>query len=253
MSIQTSLQYGILHLTLDRKERRNALSADMFRSLARTLDAADKDPKTRVVLLKAAGSVFSAGADLAEMLASPAEVDAAAAAYFEALAGFSKPVIAEVNGPCVGEAFVTLLYCDLVYAGPHALFSMPSVALARTPRYGSAALIASAAGYPKAAEKLLLSEPISADEAEAMRLVTRVVEDEHLENVVAAKTARLAVLPPLAVAGTKAALRAARARTLEGVASFEEELYRRQAATPEAAEALRAFLEGRKPVFQAEE
>ena len=253
MSIQSLLQYGILHLTIDRKERRNALSAEMFRTLASTLDAADQDPKTRVVLLKGAGSVFSAGADLEEMLSSPAEVEEAMTLYFEALERFSKPIIAEVNGPCVGEAFITLLYCDLVYAGSRALFSLPAVALARTPRFGSAAIIATAAGYPKAAEKLLLCEPISADEAENMRLITRVVEDEHLENVVAAKTARLAVLPPLAVAGTKAALRAARARTLEGTADFEETIYRRQAATPEAAEALKAFLEGRKPVFQVED
>ena len=158
-----------------------------------------------------------------------------------------------MNGPCVGEAFTALLYCDLVYAGPHALFSLPSVALARTPRWGAGAIITAAAGFPKAAEKLLLSEPISADEAEAMRLITRVVEDEHLDNVVAAKTARLAVLPPLAVAGTKAVLKAARGEEIERSIRLEEEIYARQSATPEAAEALKAFLEGRRPVFQAEE
>ena len=113
--------------------------------------------------------------------------------------------------------------------------------------------MAAAAGYPAAAEKLLLSEPISADEAEAMRLITRVVEDEHLDNVVAAKTARLAVLPPLAVAGTKAVLKAARGEEIERSIRLEEEIYARQSATPEAAEALKAFLEGRRPVFQAEE
>ena len=252
MSIQTSLQYGILHLTLDRKERRNALTADMLRTLAQALNDAAADPKVRVVLLKAAGSVFCAGADLEETLRTPEAVDEAAVAYFDALAKFPKPVIAEVSGPCVGEGFITLLYCDLVYAGAHALFSLPTVALARTPRFGSASIITAAAGYPKAAEKLLLSEPISADEAEAMRLITRVVDDEQLESVVAAKTARLAVLPPLAVAGTKAALRAARDRVTEGVSDFEEEIFHRQAATPEAAEALKAFLEGRKPVFQSE-
>ena len=95
-------------------------------------------------------------------------------------------------------------YCDLVYVSPQALFSLPAVALARTPRYGAAQIMAAAAGYPAAAEKLLLSEPISADEAQAMRLITRVIDDEHLDQVVAAKTARLAVLPPGAVAGTKA-------------------------------------------------
>lgn len=253
MSIQTTLQYGILHLTIDRKERRNALTCDMFRTLAKALADAESDPKVRVVLLKGAGSVFSAGADLEEMLAAPEDAEAAAGEFFAAIRAFTKPVIAQVNGPCVGEAFTALLYCDLVYAGPHALFSLPSVALARTPRWGAGAIITAAAGFPKAAEKLLLSEPISADEAEAMRLITRVVEDEHLDNVVAAKTARLAVLPPLAVAGTKTVLKAARSEEIEKSIRLEEEIYARQSATPEAAEALKAFLEGRRPVFQTED
>ena len=86
-----------------------------------------------------------------------------------------------------------------------------------------------------------------------MRLITRVVEDEHLDNVVAAKTARLAVLPPLALAGTKAVLKAARGEEIERSIRLEEDIYARQSATPEAAEALKAFLEGRRPVFQVEE
>ncbi|MDO5530697.1 enoyl-CoA hydratase-related protein [Sutterella sp.] len=251
--IETKLLYGILHVTLSRAERRNAISREMFDTLADTLLAAAEDPKTRVVLLKAAGSVFSAGADLQEVLSDEAGMAAAEDRFFRALREFPKPVIAEVNGACVGAAFITLLYCDLVYAGTHALFSLPAVALARTPKFGAAAVIEAAAGYPKAAEKLLLSEPISADEAEAMRLITRVVEDEHLESVVAAKTARLAVLPPGAVSGMKRLLGAARADAAERFAGLETELHARQAVSPEAAEALRAFLEGRKPVFQPEE
>ena len=77
MSIQTTLQYGILHLTIDRKERRNALTCDMFRTLAKALTDAESDAKVRVVLLKGAGSVFSAGADLEEMLAAPQDAEAA--------------------------------------------------------------------------------------------------------------------------------------------------------------------------------
>ena len=153
-----------------------------------------------------------------------------------------------MSGPCVGEAFAALLYCDLVYVSPQALFSLPAVALARTPRYGAAQIMAAAAGYPAAAEKLLLS-----DEAQAMRLITRVIDDEHLDQVVAAKTARLAVLPPGAVAGTKALLAAARRKALADLTDYEENLYARQARSPEAAEALKAFLEGRKPIFKTED
>ena len=245
VSITHSLQYGILHLTIDRVERRNALTAEMFADLADELDQAIMQTAVRVVLLKSSGNVFSAGADLEEMFSAPEDLERETRRFFDS--------IAQVSGPCVGEAFAALLYCDLVYVSPQALFSLPAVALARTPRYGAAQIMAAAAGYPAAAEKLLLSEPISADEAQAMRLITRVIDDEHLDQVVAAKTARLAVLPPGAVAGTKALLTAARRKALADLTDYEENLYARQARSPEAAEALKAFLEGRKPIFKTED
>jgi enoyl-coA hydratase/isomerase family protein len=253
VSITHSLQYGILHLTIDRVERRNALTAEMFADLADELDQAIMQTAVRVVLLKSSGNVFSAGADLEEMFAAPEDLERETRRFFDSIAKFPKPIIAQVSGPCVGEAFAALLYCDLVYVSPQALFSLPAVALARTPRYGAAQIMAAAAGYPAAAEKLLLSEPISADEAQAMRLITRVIDDEHLDQVVAAKTARLAVLPPGAVAGTKALLTAARRKALADLTDYEENLYARQARSPEAAEALKAFLEGRKPIFKTED
>ena len=246
VSITHSLQYGILHLTIDRVERRNALTAEMFADLADELDQAIMQTAVRVVLLKSSGNVFSAGADLEEMFSAPEDLERETRRFFDSIAKFPKPIIAQVSGPCVGEAFAALLYCDLVYVSPQALFSLPAVALARTPRYGAAQIMA-------AAEKLLLSEPISADEAQAMRLITRVIDDEHLDQVVAAKTARLAVLPPGAVAGTKALLTAARRKTLAELTDYEESLYARQARSPEAAEALKAFLEGRKPIFKTED
>ena len=253
VSITHSLQYGILHLTIDRVERRNALTAEMFADLADELDQAIMQTAVRVVLLKSSGTVFSAGADLEEMFSAPEDLERETRRFFDSIAKFPKPIIAQVSGPCVGEAFAALLYCDLVYVSPQALFSLPAVALARTPRYGAAQIMAAAAGYPAAAEKLLLSEPISADEAQAMRLITRVIDDEHLDQVVAAKTARLAVLPSGAVAGTKALLAAARRKALADLTDYEENLYARQARSPEAAEALKAFLEGRKPIFKTED
>lgn len=253
MSILSSAEYGILRLTINRPARRNTISCDMFRSLAESLDRAAADPKIRVVLLRGSADIFSAGADFEESLKIPNEIDEAMTLCFDALKRFPKPIIAQVTGPCVGEAFALLLWCDLIYAGSHALFSLPAVALARSPRFGSGFFMTIAAGYARAAEKLLLSEPINADEAYEMRLITAVVDDEHIENVVAAKTARLAVLPPQAVAATKEIMRAARTELLSKGAELEKRIYARQAATPEAAEALHAFLEGRKPVFNPED
>ena len=122
MSITHSLQYGILHLTIDRVERRNALTAEMFADLADELDQAIMQTAVRVVLLKSSGNVFSAGADLEEMFSAPEDLERETRRFFDSIAKFPKPLIAQVSGPCVGEAFAALLYCDLVYVSPQALF-----------------------------------------------------------------------------------------------------------------------------------
>ena len=253
MSIIANTEYGILRLTISRAARRNTISSDMFDAMTDALEKAAQDDAVRVVLLKGGADVFSAGADIEESLKTPERINAAMSRFFNGLREFPKPIVAQVTGPAVGAAFALLLYCDLVYAGHHALFSMPAVALARTPRFGTARLMAAAAGCPRAAEKLLLSEPISAEEAVDMRLITAVLDDEHVENVVASKTARLAVLPPRAVAATKSVLRAGLNDFIKAGAAFEEAVAEKQQATPEAKEALTAFLEGRKPVYRTDD
>ena len=155
-------------------------------------------------------------------------------------------------GPCVGDALSMLLYCDLVYASERALFSLPCVALGQTTRFGSAFIMAAAAGLPRATEKLMLSEPITAAEALEMRIITGIADDESLDNLVASKVARLAVLPPGAVRAMKALLTGPRNKALEVAAEEEEAVWRHQAGSAEAAEALAAFLEGRKPAFRPE-
>lgn len=249
MSISTELQLGVLTITLDRASARNALTVDMFRTLAETLAQAADDGAVRVVRLKGGETVFSAGADLTESQTHPEEMAAATEECFASLRAFPKPVVAAVCGPAVGEAFTMLLYCDLVYADDKALFSVPAVALARTPRFGTCALMASAAGAPAATEKLLLGLPISAAEAQAMRLICAAVPSEDLEQRAAAAVARLAVLPPQALIATKRQLVEARDRIVLPALLSDEAIYRRQCATEEAQEALSAFLEGRKPVF----
>lgn len=172
--------------------------------------------------------------------------------FFAALRAFPKPVVAQVTGPCVGDALSMLLYCDLVYASERALFSLPCVALGQTTRFGSAFIMAAAAGLPRATEKLMLSEPITAAEALEMRIITGIADDESLDNLVASKVARLAVLPPGAVRAMKALLTGPRNKALEVAAEEEEAVWRHQAGSAEAAEALAAFLEGRKPAFRPE-
>lgn len=250
MAVLAKIEFGILRLTIDRPQKRNAINAAMFDSLTEALVSAERNNDVRVVLLEGGETIFSAGADLEELLSSPDALTRASNAFFAELRTFPKPVVAQVNGPCVGEAFAALLYCDLVYASENALFSLPAVALARTPTCGSAAIMSEAAGHARTAEKLLLSEPISAQEAADMKLLTAIYDAEALPKAVAAKVARLAVLPPGAVQATKALLCSVRETKLAAFTDTEARISAEQAASAEAKEALSAFLAGRKPVFR---
>ena len=253
MAILANTEFGILRLTISRPQKRNSINSEMFDMLTDALAAAARDSDVRVVLLEGDEQIFSAGADLEQVAKNPEEVDRAAGAFFEELQNFPKPIVARVNGPAVGAAFAMLLYCDMVYASEKALFSIPAVALARTPRFGTVPMMCAAAGHARTAEKLLLSEPITAQEAFDMHLLTAVFDDETLPNAVAAKVARLAVLPPGAVQATKTLLLHARELRLQGFAVAERSIYDRQAESGEAHEALDAFLTGRKPVFKKTE
>lgn len=250
MAILSNTEFGILRLTISRAHKRNSINAEMFDTMTEALAQAAADDAVRVVLLQGGEQIFSAGADLDEMRASPDLLDRAMTNFFAALRTFPKPVVAQVMGPCVGDALSMLLYCDLVYASDHALFSLPCVALGQTARFGSAYIMTAAAGLPRATEKLMLSEPITAAEALDMRIITGIADDEALDNLVASKVARLAVLPPNAVQAMKALLTHPRNKALESHIEEEEAVWRRQARSSEAAEALAAFLEGRKPAFQ---
>lgn len=248
MAILSNTEFGILRLTISRAQKRNSINAEMFDTMTEALSRAASDDAVRVVLLQGGEQIFSAGADLEEMRV----LDRAMTNFFAALRAFPKPVVAQVMGPCVGDALSMLLYCDLVYASERALFSLPCVALGQTTRFGSAFIMAAAAGLPRATEKLMLSEPITAAEALEMRIITGIADDESLDNLVASKVARLAVLPPGAVRAMKALLTGPRNKALEVAAEEEEAVWRRQAGSAEAAEALAAFLEGRKPAFRPE-
>ena len=248
MAILSNTEFGILRLTISRAQKRNSINAEMFDTMTEALSRAASDDAVRVVLLQGGEQIFSAGADLEEMRSQPEVLDRAMTNFFAALRAFPKPVVAQVMGPCVGDALSMLLYCDLVYASERALFSLPCVALGQTTRFGSAFIMAAAAGLPRATEKLMLSEPITAAEALEMRIITGIADD----NLVASKVARLAVLPPGAVRAMKALLTGPRNKALEVAAEEEEAVWRRQAGSAEAAEALAAFLEGRKPAFRPE-
>ena len=248
MPLNQVLEQRVLTVEISRPEKRNTLDAKTLEEFTALLANAEADDNVRVIVITAQPGIFCAGGGLKEQLENPsASSDSPAGRFITQLQTMTKPMMACVEGPCVGFGTTILYYCDLVYAGASSLFSLPFTALGLTPRFGVSYLAVAAAGLHKAAEKILLSEPITAQEALQMGMVSGVFEDDAVRAQTLARAQRLAKLSPVAVRSSKELLRLAMNKHIEAVREREAAAFEAAAATPAAKEACAAFLEGRKP------
>jgi enoyl-CoA hydratase/carnithine racemase len=248
--IRISLSEGILHIQMNRPEKKNALTRVMYQTMADAILGADKDGATRVILLTGTADCFTSGNDLADFIR--AQQDAGAKhhnPFLPAISRAQKPVIAAVTGVAIGIGTTMLLHCDLVYAGTKARFQLPFVNLGLCPELASSLLLPRLVGYQRAAELLLLGEPFGAETAREFGLVNTVCPEEELFETAFQKARQLAAQPPASVCLTKALLK----RPMEAAVSqtIEEELtlFVELLKSPAAAEAFQAFVEKRKPDF----
>jgi enoyl-CoA hydratase/carnithine racemase len=240
----------VARIELARVEKKNALTGEMYQLMADALVRADADPQTRAVLVHGTDECFCSGNDLKDFLARPSDGEASPAfSFLKAISTARKPVVAAVAGPCVGIGTTLLLHCDLVYAAPNCRFQLPFVSLGLVPEAASTYLLPALAGYHRAAELFLLAEPFGAEEALAAGIVTRVVpQAELLER--ARKAARsLAAMPAASVRLTKELMKRRDAGAVADQMADEWRSFRERLASPEAREAMTAFLEKRKPDF----
>jgi enoyl-CoA hydratase/carnithine racemase len=240
---------AVVELRLDRASKKNALTPAMYAALAGGLHDARADATVRAVLLTASGETYCSGNDIGEFLSGSAEAASAPAAFIEALVEFDKPLLAAVQGSAVGIGATMLLHCDLVYASATARLRMPFVSLGLVPEAGSSLLLPRRVGDAIAAEILLLGAWIDAERAKELRLVNAVMPSTNeLTTFARARAEELAASPPGALRTTRALIRgdkdALRARIGHETQAFAEAL-----GSPEAKEALTAFLERRPPDF----
>ncbi|MCX8003413.1 MAG: enoyl-CoA hydratase [Burkholderiaceae bacterium] len=250
--IRTETADGVARIEIARPEKKNALTLAMYQQLADAIDAAREDGAVRALLIHGQPDIFTAGNDLEDFMRAPAReagMDAPAFRFMRALIGCDKPVIAAVNGAAVGIGTTLLMHCDLVYAADNAMFSMPFVSLGLCTEFASSLLVPLAAGYHRAAEKLLLSEPISAEEALEMGIVNRLLPPAEVLAHAKRQAARFNLLPPNAVRTTKRLLRAGWQAAVEKILAEESQQFGKLLASPEAREAFTAFFERRKPDF----
>jgi enoyl-CoA hydratase/carnithine racemase len=248
--VLVSVEERICRIQLHRPEKKNALTGAMYAALAGALAAAEADPAVRALLVSGTESVFSAGNDIADFAGGfSMDEDSPVVRFLDALTGAQKPIVAAVNGPAVGIGTTMLLHCDLVYAGRSARFQLPFVNLGLVPEAGSSYILPQMLGHARAAELLMLGEPFDAETARACGIVNAVVDDgETLPRALAAAQS-LAAKPPAALRLTKQMLKQAGGDALRRAIRAEAEQFRARLATPEAAEAVRAFMERRKPDF----
>ena len=246
MTIVTETAAAVARIQIARPQRKNAITADMYAALAQALQAAEADDSVRAILVHGQADVFTAGNDLEDFLrAPPQDSDAPVFRFMAALSGTAKPIVAAVNGAAVGIGTTMLLHCDLAYCADDSRFSLPFVNLGLCPEFASSLLLPLAAGYHRAAEKLLLGEPASAEEALAMGLVNRILPPAEVLPYAQRQCARLAQLAPAAVRETKRLLKAGWCEATARAIGDESAAFARLLQSAEARQAFSAFLQRR--------
>lgn len=207
--ISSSVAAGVLTVSMQRPEKKNALNLQMYRQLTAALQQAQEDPGIKVVVLQGSAACFTSGNDLQDFLAA-GELDRShpVVQFLYAISAFPKPVVAAVAGLAIGIGTTVLLHCDLVYATADCRLQMPFTLLGLCPEAASSLLLPQVAGYQRAAQYLLLAEPFSAEQAAQFGLVNEIVANDQLLAYAATKAQQLAALPAEAVQRSKALLKA---------------------------------------------
>ncbi|SCA56425.1 Enoyl-CoA hydratase/isomerase [Candidatus Terasakiella magnetica] len=236
-------------IKFNRAEKKNAITLAMYEALSDALVEADQAADIRACILATANENFTTGNDLQDFLAHP-ELDekAGPARFITQISQMKKPLIAAVEGLCVGVGATLLLHCDFIYASEQASLSFPFVNIALVPEAGSTLLLERLIGHQKASELLMLGESFEARLALELGLINELVsKDKALAH--ALETAqKLAQKPPTALLATKALMKS-KTRDLEGRMAEEFIAFASCLKSPELQEAIQAFMEKRAPDY----
>jgi enoyl-CoA hydratase/carnithine racemase len=251
MDIQTSKANGILTIEFNRPDKKNAITSAMYQSMADALKDAEDDHAVRAILIVGKPEIFTAGNDLDDFLKHSAAMtgDRPVAQFMRHLSTATKPVIAAVSGSAIGIGTTMLMHCDIVYASETAKFSMPFTQLGLCPEFASSMLFPQMVGYQRAAEKLLLGEAFTAQEALEIGLISRVLPQADLLPFAQAQAAKLAALPASSLRTTKRLMKTAQVEAVQQRMLEENKHFGEMLGAPEAKEAFTAFFEKRRPDF----
>ena len=253
--IEVTRDGGVATVTINRPQRKNAVTGDMWAQLAETFRSLSADSEVRCVIITGAGGEFCSGADLSARTASGKPMHQLTAMRMVNDAALSlhrmpQPTIAKVRGVAVGAGCNLALGCDLVVAGETARFSEIFAKRGLSLDFGGSWLLPRRVGMHRAKELALFGDIISSAEAREMGLVNRVLPDGELDAFVDGWARRLAAGPPIALALTKRLLNNALNVTMEEALDDEGAAQTVNFGTKDTLEAMEAFVQKREPKFK---
>ncbi|WP_166301725.1 enoyl-CoA hydratase [Bradyrhizobium sp. 2S1] len=255
-----SLDQGLLTITMNRPERRNALNPDMTRGLVEAARRAQDDTDVRAVLIRGAGGTFCVGGDVKSMAEGRAPLP------FEAkmanlrrgmevsriLHQMPKPVVAQLDGAAAGAGLSIALSCDLRVASASCKITTAFAKVGFSGDYGGTYFLTKMLGSAKARELYLMSPVLSAQEAYNLGMVSKVVPDADVEAEALELARSLAQGPSVTLGYIKRNINNAETMTLEACFDGEAIHHTRAGETTDHKEAAKAFVEKRKPTFQGQ-
>ena len=254
MEIIKSLNNGVCELRLNRPEVFNSFNRNMALSFQTALDECEKNDEVRVILITGEGKAFCAGQDLSEAIDPDGPelshiVEKHYNPIIERIRNIEKPIVAAVNGVAAGAGANIALACDITIAKKSASFIQAFSKIGLIPDSGGTFFLPRIIGVQKSLALMMTGEKISAEEAERMNMIYKVVEDDLFESEVSTFVQKLALMPTKGLGLTKKAVNQSFGNNLTQQLEVEKDLQTEAGNTYDFKEGVNAFVEKRKPIF----
>jgi enoyl-CoA hydratase/carnithine racemase len=242
-TLKTAVLNGVATIEIARPEKKNALTIEMYQAMADAILDAQLDAGVRALLIAGQPGIFCSGNDLEDFMRRPrAGEDSPVFQFMRALIGCDKPVVAAVTGPAIGIGVTMLLHCDFVFVADDARLAMSFTSLGLVPEFASSLVVPALMGRRRAAEKLLLGDPFTAENAVECGIANAVLPPGEVMPHARRVAERFNALPPGSVQETKRLVLGPRREALLAAVQREAVSFGQRLASPEAREAMQAFL-----------
>lgn len=255
MNLIQKIEDGVCFLTLNRPNVFNSFNRELGFAFQSALKAAAEDDAVRAIVITGEGKAFCAGQDLAEVVDpnGPEMRTIVSECYnpiIQLITSIEKPIIAAVNGVAAGAGANIALACDITFAAKSASFIQAFSKIGLIPDSAGTFFLPRIIGFQKAMALFITGDKVSAEEAEKMNMIFKVVEDETLQETVAAFAKKIALMPTKGIGLTKRLVNLSWTNTLEQQLTMEEQIQTEAGLTDDFQEGVQAFLEKRKPIFK---